>query len=72
MHFFKKIDYKNIEIKNLGSITDLENFGSLIFRDLRELDRQNVDVIICEGVEEVGLGMAIMNRLKKSTSNRYI
>ncbi len=70
--FLEKIDYKNIEIKNLGSITDLENFGSLIFRDLRELDRQNVDVIICEGVEEVGLGMAIMNRLKKSTSNRYI
>jgi L-threonylcarbamoyladenylate synthase len=68
----EKINYENIAVKNLGSISNLENFGSLIFRDLRDLDKLNVDVIICEGVEETGLGMAIMNRLKKSTSNRYI
>lgn len=68
----EKIHYPDLEIKNLGSINDLETFGSLIFKDLRDLDKLKVDIIICEGVEEKGLGLAIMNRLKKSASNRYI
>lgn len=68
----KEIDASNLVVKDLGSINDLEKIASLIFRDLRDLDRLEVDLIICEGVKEEGLGLAIMNRLKKSTSNRFI
>lgn len=66
------LDKENLAFRSLGSIEDLDNFGSSIFRKLRELDNLKVDIIICEGVEEEGLGLAIMNRLKKSTQNRYI
>lgn len=62
----------SIEKYNLGLIEDLETYGSLIFRGLRDLDDRKVDVIICEAVDETGLGLAIMNRLKKSTGNKFI
>lgn len=68
----KEINTDNLVVKDLGSVKNLEKIASLIFRDLRDLDRLEVDLIICEGVKEEGLGFAIMNRLKKSTSNKFI
>jgi len=43
----------------------LEDFARNLFKALRELDR-DCDVIIVQGVEEKGLGKAIMNRLSKA------
>ena len=48
----------------LGS--SIEEVARNVFRGLRELDRRGVDVIVVEGVEEKGLGMAVMNRLRKA------
>ncbi len=39
-----------------------------LFSTLRHMDAKNVDVILAEGVPERGLGLAIMNRLKKASS----
>ena len=33
------------------------------------MDKLGVDVIIAEGIAEEGLGIAIMNRLRKATDN---
>ncbi len=49
----------------LGS--SIEEVARNVFRGLRELDRRGVDVIVVEGVEEKGLGMAVMNRLRKAS-----
>ncbi len=50
----------------------LEEISHNIFRLLREIDNYNADIIIIEGVENSGLGLAIMNRLLRATSYNYI
>lgn len=46
--------------------TSLEDLANKLFYFLRGLDRANVDVIYALTVPEWGLGLAIMNRMKKS------
>jgi L-threonylcarbamoyladenylate synthase len=58
--------YGNIKIKVLGPEKDLRVCASRLFSVLREFDSENVDTIIAEGVKEKGLGVAIMNRLRKA------
>lgn len=70
--FIKDLNLENIDIKSMGSIEDLEEVGSRIFRLLRDFDKDGVDTILIEGVEEKGLGLAIMNRLKKSCGNKFL
>ncbi|EEB73869.1 L-threonylcarbamoyladenylate synthase [Thermococcus sp. AM4] len=55
---------------HLGEST--EDVARNVFRALRELDKAGVDVIIAEGVEERGLGLAVMNRLRKAAGYRVI
>lgn len=50
----------------------VEEAARNIFRALRELDKAGVDVIIAEGIEERGLGFAVMNRLRKAAGYRVI
>jgi len=47
---------------------DFNTFAKNLFTAFREFDKIGVDVIIVEGVEERGLGLAIMNRLRKASS----
>ncbi|WP_258083958.1 L-threonylcarbamoyladenylate synthase [Thermococcus thermotolerans] len=49
-----------------------EEVAKNLFRALRELDKRGVDVIIAEGVEEKGLGFAVMNRLRKAAGYRIV
>lgn len=55
-------------IVSLGSRNDLTTVGKNLFESLRALDDQGVDIILSEGFEEKGMGVAIMNRLKKAAS----
>ncbi|MDO5018120.1 MAG: L-threonylcarbamoyladenylate synthase [Lagierella massiliensis] len=57
---------------SLGNRDNLLEMASLIFRILRQCDDENIEYILCEGVEEVNLGIGIMNRLKKSSSGNFI
>ena len=57
---------------SLGDAEDLRTVAKNLFASIRELDAKEVDVIITEGVEERGLGLAIMNRLKKASGGRII
>lgn len=66
------LNFLSLEKKDLGSNRDYKSIASLIFRGLRELDKKKVDIILVEAFPENGMGLAIMNRLKKSTANRYI
>jgi L-threonylcarbamoyladenylate synthase len=47
---------------------DLEEYARLIFAVLRELDELGVDEIIIEKTEEKGIGVAIMDRLKRAAA----
>lgn len=59
-------------VKSLGSRSRLEEIAKNLFRLLREFDAEGVDVIIAEGVPSEGLGLAVMNRLRKASGYRII
>ena len=63
---------KNNYKKCISYGTTLEDIAHNIFKILREVDNYNVDLVIIEGVEKEGLGLAIMNRLIRACSHNYI
>lgn len=59
-------------VKSLGSRNDLGEVASNLFRLLREFDLDGVDVIIAEGVPMEGMGLAVMNRLRKASGYHIV
>jgi L-threonylcarbamoyladenylate synthase len=51
---------------SLGSRNELDSIGRNLFEVLRSFDTIDVDLILSEAFEEKGVGVAIMNRLKKA------
>jgi L-threonylcarbamoyladenylate synthase len=60
--------------ENVGEVIEMgenpEEVARRLFSVLREFDKKGVDVIIAEGVEEKGIGLAVMNRLEKASGYR--
>ena len=59
--------YKADIVKSLGSRFNLDAVAQNLFRLLREFDAEGVDIILAEGVPAEGLGLAVMNRLRKAS-----
>jgi len=59
-------------IKSLGSRFNLDAVAQNLFRLLREFDAEGVDVIVAEGVPQEGLGLAVMNRLRKASGYNIV
>lgn len=51
---------------------NLEEIAHNIFSILREVDKYNVDIVVIEGVEKEGLGLALNNRLLRACEYNYI
>jgi L-threonylcarbamoyladenylate synthase len=64
--------YRVDVVKSLGSRFNLAVVAQNLFRLLRELDAEGVDVIVAEGVPSEGLGLAVMNRLRKASDYTII
>lgn len=65
----ENLDKYNIKDKlNMGKT--LEEISRNIFTLLRKADKYNADLIIIEGVEKTGLGLAIMNRLLRACAHK--
>lgn len=58
--------YRADVVKSLGSRKNLKVIANNLFRLLREFDSEKVEVIIAEGLPLEGLGLAVMNRLRKA------
>ena len=56
----------------LGSRRRPEEVASTLFEGLRLCDERQMDLILVEGVEEGGLGTAIMNRLQKAAGRNIL
>lgn len=54
------------EIISLGSEKNLSQIAQNLFEALRKCDDLGVQYILCQGFEEDGVGLAIMNRLNKA------
>jgi L-threonylcarbamoyladenylate synthase len=59
-------------VKSLGSRNDLSKMARNLFRLLREFDSEGVDVIVAEGVPMEGIGLAVMNRLRKASGYHIV
>jgi len=68
-------DYSDlgVELFDIGSRADLFIVARNLFKTLREVGQRGLDKVIVEGFEEKGLGLTIMNRLRKASGgNRLI
>lgn len=65
-------DYRADVVKSLGSRSDLAGVARNLFRLLREFDSERVDVIVAEGLQSEGLGLAVMNRLRKASGYNIV
>ncbi len=73
---FGKRDFSFVESENhffetaeiLSSERDLREAASNLFQSIRKLDKMNLDLIIAEKMPEEGLGLAIMDRLKRASA----
>ncbi|MGB9684135.1 MAG: L-threonylcarbamoyladenylate synthase [Candidatus Bathyarchaeales archaeon] len=64
--------YRADVVKSLGSRSSLNAIAKNLFKLLREFDLEGVDVIIAEGVPTEGLGLAVMNRLRKASGYKIV
>lgn len=64
-----KGQYDNENTIYMGSQKDLSTMAKILFKSFRKMDENSVELIVVRGVEEKGLGLSIMNRLKKAASN---
>lgn len=61
---------ENLELSSWGD--SLEKLANNLFYLLRDFDRTQPEVILAEGVPEQGLGLAIMNRMRKAAGHQCI
>ncbi|MDO4605158.1 MAG: L-threonylcarbamoyladenylate synthase [Helcococcus sp.] len=64
-----KGQYDSENIIYMGSQNNLSTMAKILFKSFRKMDENSVELIVVRGVEEKGLGLSIMNRLKKAASN---
>jgi L-threonylcarbamoyladenylate synthase len=67
-----KTRYQNAVIKSLGSRFNLPSIAKNLFGSLREVDVEGVDIVLVESVPSEGLGLAIMNRLRKASGYNIV
>jgi len=58
--------YGGFNVKLFGPENDLVACAANLFSVLRDFDKDRVDIIIAEAVKEEGLGLAIMDRLRRA------
>ena len=62
--------YHGFQVKIIGKGSELKNCAANLFDILRSFDKEGFEVIIAEGLEDRGIGLAIMERLRKAASDR--
>ena len=65
-----KPETENILVSSWGQ--DIESLAEKLYSLLRGFDKQNVQMIFAEGVSEDGLGLAVMNRLRKAAGYQIV
>ncbi len=59
-------DLKENNVRYLDSDTKI--YAQKLFSYFREFDKDKIDIIIAQGIDEDKLGKAIMTRLKKAST----
>jgi L-threonylcarbamoyladenylate synthase len=56
----------NFELKKIAA--DVNEYAAALFEFFRECDRRNIAIIYCESVTEEGIGVALMDRIKRAAT----
>jgi len=64
--------YDGLKVKTIGPEKDMTMCAANLYSVLREFDKEGVQVIIAESVKEEGLGVAIMDRLRKAAARENV
>lgn len=67
---YSELALKGAVVLDIGSRANLYEVAKNLFGTLRLLDELSCDVAVVEGFEEKGLGLTIMNRLRKASLRR--
>jgi L-threonylcarbamoyladenylate synthase len=59
-------------LRSMGSRRNVAVIARNLFGLLREFDKEKVDLIIAEGIAPRGLGLAVMNRLRRAANFRIV
>ncbi len=59
-------------VLSLGSRNNLNQIAQRLYERLREMDNENVDIILCPIFPKQGIGAAIMNRLTKAADGKTL
>lgn len=65
-------EYRADVCKSVGKRSDEEAIAKELYRVLRELDDENVEIIYAESFDTDGIGQAVMNRLLKAAGHKII
>ncbi|MEQ6390173.1 L-threonylcarbamoyladenylate synthase [Bacillaceae bacterium S4-13-58] len=65
-------DWNVEQILSYGSSKRPEDIAKNLYSTLRSFSRERVDVILCEPVSPVGIGVAVMNRLEKAATGVWM
>lgn len=64
--------YKASLVIPVGDRNFPETIASNLFKSLRKFDEAGVDIILAEAVKSEGIGLAVMNRLKKAAGHNVV
>ena len=67
-----QLDNRNRVVFELGNQGDLEAISRSLYKGLRSLDEQQVDVILASAPQSTGLGLAIRDRLYRAAEGNVI
>ena len=59
-------------VQVLSDRGDLTESASNLFQAMRKLDKMHLDILLAEPVPETGIGLAIMDRLRKASGGRSL
>jgi len=61
--------YKDKRVKVIKPPKNLKRFSRELFSLFRQCDKEGIEIILIAGVEEKGLGLAIMDRLRRAAAD---
>ncbi len=70
--FFEEENKEEFTTLFLGPGTDLSEVARNLYDKLRQLDLKGVDIILCRGFREEGIGLALSNRLRKAAGDNIL
>ena len=66
----QRYEYEYSHVITLSARGDLDEIATGLFSSLREMDKAALDLIIIDRCEERGIGVAIMDRLRRATHHQ--